>query len=248
MHLSMILLLNSLLMTGFNTTSYTETPITEATSVSDGIEDFFLATDNFLQLYVKKGMVDYEGIRKDKEKIRKLSDMIASADLSGKGKSVKTAFYINAYNILTIRNVVENMPISSPLDVKGFFDTRKFTVAGKELTLNEIENNYLRPDPRVHFVLVCAAKGCPTLMSSAYRPGNIQDMLDRQTRKALNDPDFIRVKGDKVQVSEIFKWYAEDFKQHSGSVKAYIESYRDTPLPGKAEVGYYTYDWSLNKQ
>lgn len=248
MHLSMILLLNSLFLTGFHTTSNTITSETEALPVSDGIEDFFLATDNFLQLYVKKGMVDYEGIRNEKEKIRKLSDMIASADLNGKGKSVKTAFYINAYNILTIRNVVENMPISSPLDVKGFFDTRKFTVAGKELTLNEIENNYLRPDPRVHFVLVCAAKGCPTLMSSAYRPGNIQEMLDRQTRKALNDPDFIRVKGDKIQVSEIFKWYAEDFKQHSGSVKAYIESHRDTPLPEGAEVGYYTYDWNLNKQ
>ena len=45
----------------------------------------------------------------------------------------------------------------------------------------------------------------------------------------MDDSSFIRVNGSKVEVSEIFKWYADDFVKHSGSVEAYITT--NTAVP-----------------
>ena len=231
-----------------NTSTPSEPEVAIELTAHSEIEHFFTAADAFFQLNVKNGLVDYKSIHSSPDKIEKLTEMIANIDLSKSSNGAKTAFYINAYNLLTIKNVVDNWPMASPLDNAGFFNKVTFMVAGDKMTLNDIENNHLRPDPRVHFVLVCGANGCPKIINNAYTPGNLQLMLDKQTKKAMNDPQFIRVSSNekKVEISEIFKWYSDDFVKHSGSVTAYINAYRDTPLPSKAEVGYYTYDWKVN--
>lgn len=221
----------------------------ELTAPAD-LADFFNAADVFLSTYVSGGMVDYNAIAAEKSKLNKLTAMIAEADLTSAEKNTKLAFYINSYNLLTIKNLIDSWPIKSPLDKKGFFDAVKFTVAGESLTLNEIENKKLRPDPRVHFVLVCGAKGCPTIMNSAYMPDKVQSQLDIQTKKALDNASFIKIDeaGGKVLISEIFKWYADDFVKHSGSVEKYINTYRTKALPAGAKIDYYTYDWQVNQK
>jgi hypothetical protein len=219
-------------------------------AVPADLADFFNAADVFLSTYVSGGMVDYSAIAADKSKLSKLTTMIAEANLATADKDTKLAFYINSYNLLTIKNLIDSWPLKSPLDKKGFFDAVKFTIAGESLTLNDIENKKLRPDPRVHFVLVCGAKGCPTIMNSAYMPDKVQAQMDIQTKKALDNSNFIRIDeaGGKVLISEIFKWYADDFVKHSGSVEKYINTYRSKPLPSGLKIDYYTYDWQVNQK
>ncbi|MBC8045332.1 MAG: DUF547 domain-containing protein [Fimbriimonadaceae bacterium] len=210
---------------------------------------YFTDANAFMNKYVNAGRVDYAAIQTDRTMLDKLVDVIASAHVSDGSADTQIAFYINAYNILTIKNVVDNMPIKSPLDVQGFFDTKKFTVAGASLTLNEIENKKLRPDPRVHFVLVCAAKGCPKIINEAYMPDKVQAQLNAQTKKALNDPEFIKVDATnkKVQVSQIFEWYKDDFMKSNASIREFINRYR-TEIPADYTVEFYTYNWDLNKK
>ena len=93
------------------------------------------------------GKVDYDAFSKSKV-FKNYLDQIATTDLSGLNKNELLAFYINSYNALVIKNVIDNMPIKSPLDVEGFFKTKKFKIAGKDLTLDEIENDLaLRIEP-----------------------------------------------------------------------------------------------------
>lgn len=212
------------------------------------LSDFFQAADGFMQANVKNGMVSYSALAKDHTGLDKLVSAIGSTDLTEASKDTRIAFYLNAYNLLTIHQVVQNWPMASPLDKKGFFDATTFTVAGQQMTLNDIENKKLRPDPRVHFALVCGARGCPKIMNAAYMPDKVQTQLNMQTKKAMDDSSFIRVNGSKVEVSEIFKWYADDFVKHSGSVEAYINKYRSSTLPSGSTIGYYTYDWKVNGQ
>lgn len=221
---------------------------TDSNTVS--LDAFFTDTDAFLKKWVVNGKVDYAGIKADRAGLDALYATIGAADLSQADKQTQTAFYINAYNLVTIYSVVSKMPISSPLDVTGFFDAKKHQVAGSYLTLNELENKKLRPDPRVHFVLVCAANGCPKLRSEAYMPAKVQEQLDAATRAAVNDNTFIRVNNDgkTVMLSQIFDWYKDDFIKSDGSDLAFINKYRTTKIPESYKKEFYTYDWKLNKQ
>lgn len=217
-------------------------------SAPTDLNEFFSKANSFLGKYVSNGKVDYALIGKQKAELETLINMIEKADLSNADKSTKTAFYLNAYNLLTIHSVVMNMPIKSPLDVKGFFDAKQHNVAGNMNTLNDIENKYLRPDPRVHFALVCAAIGCPKLMSEAYMPDKVQTQLINQTKKALNDASFIKVDASAktVAISQLFDWYKDDFVNDTGTVINFINKFRNTPIPADYAVTYYNYDWSLN--
>ena len=159
------------------------------------------------------------------------------------------AFEINAYNILVIKGIVDRYPVESPLTIAGFFDGNKYRVGGELMTLNDLEKKRLLPrtqDARLHFVLVCAAIGCPPLADFAYTPDGLDQVLASRTHQVLNDDNFLRPQGSSVLFSKIFKWYKSDFTT-AGSVWDYINQYRDPSLnPGP--VQYYSYDWSLNAQ
>ncbi len=200
-----------------------------------------------------QGMVDYQSILNNRDRVDELYQQIGDISLTDASDAEKKAFYINAYNVATIHQVIENYPIASPTDVDGFFDKKKHTVAGEQLTLNELEKTKLLApyqDPRVHFVLVCAAMSCPPLADFAYEADKLEEQLEEKTRQALNNDAFVQVMSDKkrVELSKIFEWYQGDFTQQSPSLIAYVNQYRDQKIPTDYQIGHYEYDWSLNKQ
>ncbi len=217
---------------------------------SQSDQEFFQNSDQFFKMFVKDGLVEYKAVIKD-HSLNSLVNQIAQADISQMDESGKKAFYINAYNLLVIHSVVRNYPLKSVLDVEGFFDQKEHLVAGKLITLDQLEKEWLfglEQDPRFHFVLVCGAMGCPMIEPFAYLPDELENQLTTQTRKALNDPEFIRMSRKGVEMSQIFQWYASDFGNNPREIISYLNKYRNTPIPGNAKVGYYDYDWSLNEK
>ena len=217
------------------------------------IATFTEQTDAFLGNRVSDGKVDYAGIVQNHSQIDKLYQQIGEMSLKGTSDAEKKAFYINAYNLITIHQIAKHYPVKSPMDVKGFFDQKKHTVAGEQFTLNELEKQkLLEPyqDPRIHFVLVCAAVSCPPLTDFAYRADKLDEQLDEKTHQALNSDSFVRVKKDrkKVALSKIFDWYQSDFTRDSPSLIAYVNQYRDQKIPASYQVSHYDYDWSLNER
>jgi len=220
-----------------------------AASFDNPQADFTSETDALLKRYVKQGRVDYTGL-KSSAALQPLIAKIAATDPGSLSGNSKKAYLINAYNLLVINQALENYPLASVLDVKGFFDGNKQNVGGKKLTLNQLEKGILLKefnDARLHFVLVCGALGCPPITNFAYTPAKLEAQLDKQTKLALNDPTFLRVNGDKASLSKIFEWYTKDFGGSKSAVLSFINKYRDEAVPANAKVSYYEYDWTLNK-
>ncbi|MEM1123216.1 MAG: DUF547 domain-containing protein [Bacteroidota bacterium] len=220
---------------------------------SDGLSaqstaTFFQEADSFFGKYAVEGKVAYQKI--DKKELAALTTLIRKIDFTALSEREQKAYLINVYNILVIKAVKEQYPIASPNEVTGFFDWKKYTVGGKKLTLNGLEKEFLLKkyqDPRLHFVLVCAAKGCPAIIPKAYLPETLEAQLNQQTQLALNDENFIYTKSKEktAYLSQIFRWYPEDFKV-AGDIRTFINLYREATIPGDFKLRYYDYDWQLN--
>lgn len=216
------------------------------------LETFFSKTNAFLGEHVKNGKVAYSDIHKDQSTLDEILKIAKGISIQSSDANNYKAFWINAYNIAVIKGIIDNYPTKSPLDNKGFFDKTVYSLGGKEVTLNSIENELLRAkfkDARFHFVLVCGAVGCPPLINNAYLPSTLDSQLDTQTKKALNG-NFLKVntKKKRVEVSEIMKWYKEDFVTDGMSEIDFINTYRTEQIPNNFKLSYFTYNWSLNKQ
>ncbi len=212
-------------------------------------EQFFIQSDEFFHSNVDGGLVKYSKVKQNDVKIHELVKYVNTADLGSFDDTEKLAFYLNAYNLLVINQIIDKYPVDSPMSIPGFFDNKKHSIAGEKLTLNDLENKKVRTykDPRIHFALVCAALGCPKIGDFGYRPDKLEEQLTQQAKLALNDPNFIIVDGNKVKISEIFKWYRQDFGKSDKDLINFINKYREHPVPEKSKLGYYIYNWTLNE-
>ncbi|WP_350293050.1 DUF547 domain-containing protein [uncultured Croceitalea sp.] len=220
-------------------------------SMAQNVADFFSKADTFFNTYVKNGRVDYKSLKENPTSLNELVDLANGIAVSESDKATYQAFWINGYNLSVIKGIVANYPIKSPLDKAGFFDKTKYDIGGKSITLNDIENKLLRgnfpKEARFHFVLVCAGLGCPPIINNAYLPNTLESQLQKQTKIALNNPSFIKIKGKKVQLSQLFEWYKGDFTQDGKSEIDYVNQYRNEKIDSGAKVSYYAYDWTLNE-
>lgn len=218
----------------------------------------------------KQTAVDYAGFQKDRQALKTvLNDWssVSQADFNGFSKNQQMAFLINAYNGFTIELILTKYPkIKSIKEIGGVFSSpwkqEFFTLLGQKHHLDWIEHEQLRPkykEPRVHAAVNCASIGCPALRNEAFTATKLNAQLDDSMRRFLSDPSRNRVKNGELQVSPIFKWFAEDFeKGHQGfkEVKDVFAKWAKDmdPTPEIVDkiaskslpVTYTEYDWSLN--
>lgn len=205
--------------------------------------------DEVLQAHARRGGVDYAALKADAAAMAKLDAFLAS--VATMPESSGLADWLNAYNAIVVKSVIDNYPLRTVRDVDGFFDSKRHRVAGARRTLDDIENRIVRPrfrDARVHFALNCAAKSCPALHGRAFRQGSLERTLDRLVERAVANRRHVRVSDGEVKVSEIFHWFHEDFERDGGSIRGWLErkGVDLSSVPASAEVGRITYDWRLN--
>lgn len=222
-----------------------------------------------LKKNVKNGAVNYSGF-KTKEMDDYL-DQIAKTNVSSLNRNAKLAFYLNAYNAICIKQVLDNYDqyknsSNGVLSQSNFFDQVSYSVAGQKVSLNQLENSIIRPtfkEPLIHFGLVCAAKGCPSLSSEAFTEGNVITLLKKNTTGYLSSQAGLRVdKSNKIiYISMIFNWYRQDFGENVQEQKSYakgsftgvrkfIGQYRSDlkSVIDDYDIGFIDYNWQLNKQ
>ena len=219
--------------------------------------------DQILQAYVDdQGLVDYNGIAKD-TRFQNYMERLKAARTDEMTIDGRLAFWINAYNAVTIDKVLKWKPKKSVREtaIRGlwtstkFFTTREHIVAGKQLSQDDIEHEILRKqlqDPRIHFAIVCASSSCPKLARFAFSEEHVQRRLEEETRKYINSDRGTRIDyaENTLYLSKIFDWFAGDFKNTSGAVLAFIKPYLDpdamTFLERKPKIEYIRYNWALN--
>lgn len=213
------------------------------------VNSFFSTADKVFKTHVSNGLINYKAIKNDAN-FKKSISQIAAINPNDLSKNNRIAFLINSYNLLVINGIVKNNISGSVMDYSNFFDSNSHIVGSKKVSLNTIEKVYLLKkynDARYHFVLVCGAVGCPPITNFAYVPSKLESQLNAQTKKAINNSSFIRVKNGKVELSQIFSWYVNDFGGSDQAAVKYINQYRNTPISSSASVSHYEYDWKLNK-
>lgn len=215
--------------------------------------------DAALSARVHEGRVDYAGLKKDSSGLDAWLAAAAKADeadFKGRPQEERLAFLINLYNAATLRLILAHYPIESIRKIGPVWDQSKawklpvVGVFGRTVTLDMIEHEMIRPvyeDPRVHFALVCAAKGCPPLRSEAYDGARLDAQLEDQARlflsqKAKNDA---RREGKTASLSLIFKWYMADFGGSKKSVLNFVKKW--LPVEDGWTVEWTEYDWALNE-
>jgi hypothetical protein len=204
-------------------------------------EEKSLAVDAYarvLKTYVNQaGLVDYAGLKANRGDLdafaRALGALPAETTRSWTEKQW-IAFWINAYNALTLKAIIDHYPIKASLlrsvaypknsirQIPGVWDELRFVVIGDPLTLDGIEHQILRArynEPRIHLALVCAALGCPKLRNEPYEAERLDGQFDEQARSFLADPKKFRLDrpGRGVHLSPIFKWFGSDFVKTYGT-------------------------------
>lgn len=215
-----------------------------------------LATWNtLLNAAVNQGQVDYAQWR-DNPRFEALIDQIAATDTSSMNRQQQLAFYINTYNILAARGILDGRSPDGMLGRYLYFKRDTYTVAGSQISLHQLEHEWIRPlqEPRIHFAIVCASQSCPILQGEAYTADRLDEQLDAAARGFINDPARNRfdTAANQAELSSIFKWFEDDFEQAAGSVQAYlaplVTNTRVAERLGSGEftIRYLAYDWSLN--
>lgn len=212
-------------------------------------QNFFDLTDDLLSEVVIDGKVDYSSLKQKPTRLNQLIELIADYDIEVHPSELK-AFYINSYNLVVMHQVIENFPVKSPQDIGGFFDQARYTIGGQRMSLDQLEKILLGMDMdgRMHFILVCAANGCPPLYGLAFRKEDLHGHISYLVSESMENTDYIRWNPEtgEVQLPQLFQWYPEDLGKTKEEQLNTINKYRNRPIPLGAKVSYYTYDWSLN--
>ncbi len=213
--------------------------------------------------HVKNGAVEYKAIKTDSRFSQYIAVLQKSNPEILTGEE-KLAFWINAYNAFTIQYVLDKYPIKSLMNKLsyvtggGTFKTKFIEINGRKYSLNDIENDFIRPmgDPRIHFALVCGAKSCPPLRPEAYVVGRLSEQMNEQGRIFMSQSDKNRFDFEKneIAISKIFDWFKDDFRKNGKSelefISAYLPPEQAQKLLAQAatiKVKYTEYNWDLNE-
>ena len=217
-----------------------------------------------LRSYVSQGQVNYKGLKKKSGPLHQYLDAVSEVtedEFSNYSVNERKALLINLYNASVVSLVLKHYPVSSikEIGVKyiGPWKLRFIPLWGKILSLDEIEHGILRQrlfDPRIHFALVCASRGGPDLYPVPFTGALIDEQLDDAAGRYLNDDSINHVDPAEktIALSEIFRWFADDFNRAYGSVwktvGRFVPSAAAMPAGVTMKITYTPYDWDLNDQ
>ena len=204
------------------------------------------------------GLVDYTRLKEEPSLSENL-DIIAHTDVSTLEPDETLAFWLNAYNLLTIKSVCMEFEVNpywkgntSWYAKLKFFIIRKHLVAGKKSSLYYIENRIIRKqfsEPRIHFALNCGSLSCPFLPSNLFTAQNLDQRLDELTSDFINSQKGVQISAQNLIVSSIFKWYQKDFKE-AGGIIPFINLYwkGKIAIPDNHKIKFTKYQWKINSK
>jgi hypothetical protein len=188
--------------------------------------------DRVLDTYVRDGYVYYHALQRDRAG---LDRFVASLDLprktiDGWPKATQEAFWVNAYNALVLRTVIDAYPVrarttqypaKSIRQIPGAFDAIKHRVGGESSTLDDIEKNVIARfgDARLLLALGRGALGSGRLHSEAYQAAKLEEQLDLVIRECAERTTCVKIDRDRnaLEVTPLVSWREDVFVQTFGA-------------------------------
>lgn len=224
--------------------------------------------NELLQEYVdEEGLVDYKAWKASSEDMAILDQYIAhlsAADPNARSSNeARLAYWINAYNAVTVKGILREYPTTSIRNHTAKFfgyniwKNLLLPVGEQKVSLEHIEHQILRKmnEPRIHFAIVCASIGCPRLLNEAYVPEKLDQQLATNAEHFFRQPRHFRAdrSANSVYLSSILDWFAEDFGSDQAAqlrtVSEWVpEQQRAFVTKQGITVRYLDYDWGINDQ
>jgi hypothetical protein len=204
--------------------------------------------DLLIKYVSNNGHVNYNRFKTDRKELTNYISMLAKNTPNDSwSKEEKLAYWINAYNALTIDLILRNYPIKSIKDIKNPWQQRIWKLGDKWFNLEDIEHQILRKmdEPRIHFAIVCASVSCPKLQNEAYIAEKLESQLSKATSEFLSDSTKNNISKDDLQLSKIFQWFSNDFKQNSSLIN-FLNKYSTIEISENAKIKFKDYNWNLN--
>lgn len=214
-------------------------------------ELFFKQSNEFLKKYVNlDGRVNYASFKTNPGEIIYIFSNIANLKLDATQKDAPIAFWINVYNLLVIKNVIESYPVKSVNFIPGFFD-KKTMITGIELSLNDIKTllKYLIKDPGMHFVLTDGTVSGPKILNAAYYPETVVYQVSLQVKNEINKPNFVKINKEAaiIEIPKVFELYKSDFVTNYYNEIDFMNLFLDKKLDNKLKIFYANSDVNLNE-
>ncbi len=195
------------------------------------------------------GDVVYKNFLADKSQLQNYLDYLAKNSVKKEwSKHEKLAYYINLYNAATVMLILNNYPTKSIKDIKNPWGKAWVKTGDGMISLGDIEHKILRKmnEPRIHFAINCASYSCPKLSNKAFTAAQMENQLEQAAIDFINDTSRNKISAQKLQLSNIFKWYKKDFTINS-TLASYINTYTNIEINDKPDIDYLKYNWQLNE-
>jgi hypothetical protein len=235
--------------------------------------------DEFLDLYVRDGYVYYRALRSERSRFDMYVNSLGDVEVGSLPRDDQLAFWLNAYNALVLRTVIDHYPIQgrspdyppkSIRQIPGAFERLTHRVAGRTLTLDQIEQTVLPSfhDPRVYLALGRGSVGGGRLRSEAFSPERLEAQLTEVANECAGRSECIQIdrQNNRVVVSAIFSWREQEFAAaYGGSAPAAVANRspieravlglvepklltteREFLEKNQFQVSYKRFDWLLN--
>ena len=197
----------------------------------------------------------------DRDALARYVDDLAAVDVDSLGRDEQFAYWVNLYNALTVKIVLDHYPVDSIRDIdispglfaNGPWGAKLVAIKGEAVSLDDIEHRILRPiwrDPRIHYAVNCASIGCPNLPPVAFRPERTAALLRDGAAAYVNHPRGARVDRGRLRVSSIYVWFKQDFGGDDAGVIDHLRAHAShetrSALAAVDRIGGHDYDWRLN--
>lgn len=213
------------------------------------------------------GVVRLPYARISAEDRRALAEYIGALErtpVSALRRDEQLAYWVNLYNALTVKVVLDHYPVKSIRDIRlgggltaaffgGPWDARLLRIEDQLVSLNDIEHRILRPlwgDARLHYVVNCASTSCPALPRQPLTAATADETMSRAASLYVNGAYGVRRQGADIWISSIYRWFREDFGGTDATVLAHLARYAAgdlaTALARGPRIVNDFYDWSLN--
>jgi hypothetical protein len=227
------------------------------------------AWDAIVRKYVdENGMVAYRELHASSAEVQALDGYLQTLSTASSriraSRDGQLAFWINAYNAVTVRGIVREYPTSSirnhtaRLYGYNIWKDLQLYVGGRPYALEQIEHQILRKlgEPRIHFAIVCASIGCPRLLNEAYDAERVQQQLETNSQNFFSRPQNFRYdqRTSRFYLSSILSWFEEDFGSDQAAQQRTISQWlpsdaaRQAAAQNAVSISFLDYDWNLNEQ
>jgi len=224
--------------------------------------------DSFLRRYLVTD--DSSGIHRvryaavslqDRALLKQYLADLAEVKVTHLDRPEQRAFWINLYNALTVKVILDHYPVTSIRDIdispglfqRGPWDAKLIRIEDLHLSLNDIEHRILRPiwrDARLHYALNCASLGCPNLATEPFSATNSEQLLEQAASTFINHQRGVRFDAGRLELSSIYKWYEDDFGTSRAELINHLRRYARPDLANSLKDYrgriVYRYDWQLN--